>query len=144
MKVESERSGLVLGLVSYLTFDEAKNLLHLGDQKIVVLEESKSPKQDGIPPFNIYTIKVPDIDVEGFNGALMLFFFNNRLMEVRFYPIDIDGFALSVDGLSNSKSINIEPYTRAWLDKDYQGNSYIGWVDVRLQKQFYAWIKNYS
>lgn len=143
-KIENERSDLVLGLVSYMDSDEAKKNLQFDDDKIIVVEDSRSPKREDIPPFDFLTIKFLDIQMDNFKGALTLTFFNERLMEARFYPANVEVFAKNIKGLTHSSSVNIEPYTKIWLAKNYQGVSYIGWTDIRLEQQLYAWIKNYS
>lgn len=91
-KVETERSNLVLGLVSYMSLGEVKDALSLDDREVVVTDDNSSPKQEGLPPFNILTVKISEAEVRSFKGAVSLTFFNDRLMEIRFYPVDVDGF----------------------------------------------------
>lgn len=145
-KLEDVRTELAAGLSSYINFEEAKKILNLRESDYVVLEDSQSKKSPDIPPFNIYTIKIPGGKVSGYTGDLVLSFFNGRLMETRFYPIRLSAFihdlGLDVDTLSKSK--DIKPHTNVWLEKDFEDNTYIGWEDVRLKEQFNSWIKDYS
>jgi hypothetical protein len=143
-KVEAERSNLVLGLVSYMSLGEVKAALRLDSREIFVVEDSNSPKQVGVPPFNILKIKISNTEIRSFKGSILLTFFNDRLMSVRFYPVEVEDFIQSVDGLSKSEEVEIKPFTRVWFYTDHQGADYIGWVDTRLQQQFDAWIKSYS
>ena len=124
-KVEADKSGLVLGLVSYMSLDEVKEALLLKASEIVVTDDSSSPRQEGIPPFDILTVRISNTEIEGFKGAVSLTFFNGRLMEVRFFPVDVSGFVQSINGLSQSDAIEIKPYTKVWYGKDYQENAYV-------------------
>lgn len=143
-KVEADSSRLALGLSSYMSLDDVKKELSLESEEIVITDKNISPKQDGIPPFEILTAKIPNAEVGGFKGPASMTFFNGRLMEVRFFPVDVNGFVQSIDGLSQSNAIEVKPFTKVWFAKDYQDKAYVGWVDIRLQKQVDAWIKNYS
>lgn len=140
-KVESNKSPLALGLYSYMSLDEVKKKLSIESNEIVIIDKNVSAKRDSIPPFNILTVKIPDNEIEGFKGSVLIKFFNGRLMEVRFFPVRIDEFVRNISGLTHSNEIEIRPFTRVWFAKDYH---YVGWVDTRIQEQFYTWIKNYS
>jgi hypothetical protein len=143
-KVEVDRSLLVLGLSSYMSLSDVERELSIEPGVIVITDKNISPKQDGIPPFDILTAKIPDVEIKNFKGSVLMTFFNGRLMEVRFFPVDVNGFVQTIDGLPKSKEIEIRLFTKVWFGKDYQDKAYVGWLDIRLQKQFDAWIKNYS
>lgn len=119
-------------------------MLSLDDQKFVVTDDNRLPKQKRIPPFNILTIKISDVNVGLYGGAASLTFFNDRLMEVRFFPDNVDGFLQTIDGLSKSENVDIKPFTRVWFYQDFEDKKYIGWIDYRLQQQVDTWIRNYS
>lgn len=143
-KVEAERSPFVLGISSYMSLDDVTKKLSIEPSKIVITDKNISPKQDGIPPFDILTAKIQNTEIEGFKGSVSITFFNGRLMEILFFPVNVNGFVKSISGLSKSNEIEIRPFTRVWLGKDYQDKAYVGWLDIRLQKQLDAWIKSYS
>jgi hypothetical protein len=143
-KVEVDRSLLVLGLSSYMSLSDVERELSIEPGVIVITDKNISPKQDGIPPFDILTAKIPDVEIKNFKGSVLMTFFNGRLMEVRFFPVDVNGFVQTIDGLPKSKEIEIRLFTKVWFGQDYQDKAYVGWLDIRLQKQFDAWIKNYS
>ncbi len=148
LKVEDVRSNLTYGLTSYITFDEVKAKLQLQEGDFIIVENNNASEQPGIPPFDIFTIKIASAQIADHNGGLVLSFFNSRLMEMRYYPNEIDDFVekISLDpkALRELGGFMIEPYTKAWISKDYQGKYYVGWIDIRLRDQFNTWIKNFS
>jgi hypothetical protein len=143
-KVEADRANLTLGLVSYMSLEDVKEALVLQAKDIIVTDDNSNPSREGIPPFNVLTIKILNSEIDSFKGAVSFTFFNDRLMEIRFFPVDADGFIQSIDGLSQSNTITLGSFTKVWFSKDYQDATYIGWVDIRLQNQINAWIKKYS
>lgn len=102
---------------------------------------------DPRPPFDILTISVPVYGYLGQTGALELLFFNNRLMEVRYFA---DNPASFVDALESQMKVPISteprlgPFTRVWIGKDGKGRVYVGWQDTRLSKEQNLWITKYS
>jgi len=143
-KVESQGAHLTYGLISYMSFEDVMTQLKLDEKEIEILDDSKTSPKEKTPPFNILSFKVPNQTIRSINGDMIITFFNNRLMEIRFYPVDIDKFIKSIDGLSLTNNVVDPPFIEIWQDTDFQGKSYVGWVDQRLKKQFASWIKKYS
>lgn len=99
------------------------------------------------PPFDITTVTVGQFSHLGYAGELIVDFFNDRLVGLRFYPSNIIGYrqALARNGVDLSSQGNYRSgNTRVWYGTDYTGRQYIGWEDVRLAKELEAWIKRYS
>jgi len=148
LKVEEVRTKLALDLPSYSTFAEVKELLQLRDDQIEVLENSQSPQGARRPQFNIFTIKLENIEIAGYRGDLALSFFNDRLESTWFYPEDFEGFANSLDldrsALESRQGVMKKPFTRMWIYTDFQQKPYIGWEDVRLSQQKMDWIDRYA
>lgn len=148
LNVETERSILAAGLKSYMSFKEVSDILELKPGQFVVLDDSKTDRSPRVPPFNIYTVMIPAVDFNGHNGKVILSFFNDRLMETRFYPPELNVFVRdmgwTIDAITAPKHITVAPFTNVWIDRDHDDLQYIGWIDVRLRKQFDAWIKTYS
>jgi hypothetical protein len=136
-EVEADSSPLTLGLFSYMSLEDVKKTLSLKAGEIVITNKNTSPGREGVPPFDVLTAKIPSAEIGSLNGVVLLTFFNGRLMEVRFFPVD-------KGGLSQFNSIEIKPFTKVWIGKDYQDRAYVGWLDTRLQKQLNAWIRDYS
>ncbi|VAW78253.1 hypothetical protein MNBD_GAMMA15-2141 [hydrothermal vent metagenome] len=149
LEVESDRTELALGLLSYSNFSEIKAVLNLDNSKVIVLDEgNQSEDSSKRPPFNIHTIKVKDLEIDGYVGDLELSFFNDRLMYTRFYASDFEGYISNLQlgrtQLESRDGILIKPYTHVWIYTNHQNIRYIGWRDTRLSKQFNEWIKRYS
>jgi len=99
------------------------------------------------PPFDITTVTVGQFSHLGYAGELIVDFFNDRLVGLRFYPSNIIGYqqALARNGVEIPSQGNYRSgNTRVWYGTDYTGKHYIGWEDVRLAKEMDAWIKRYS
>jgi len=148
LEVDEIQTPLGAGLLSYTAYDRVKTQLKLQDSDIVIIEDSKPKLPSHVPPFNILTIKIPDFEILGDRGDLVLSFFNDRLMETRFYPPSTSDFlnksSIDVNRLGDRTKIVVKPYTNIWLYKDFEDKEYVGWADVRLIKQTSMWIKKYS
>lgn len=142
--VEIQKSNLVYGLTSYMNINDVVKKLSIEPNEIIIKEDSSSPIQDGIPPFNILTAEIMNTEIEGFIGLMSVSFFNNRLMEVRFYPENTNEFIKTIKGLSMSNQVEMKPFTNIRIDRDYQKKDYVSWIDSRLKKQFLYWIKIYT
>lgn len=82
-------------------------------------------------------------------GQLKIHFFNDRLMEVRFFPKDPDRYlqllrdSQGID-LITKREVPLPPHAHVWADSEYDGQRYVGWADVRLEREFNDWIRRYT
>ncbi len=147
VKVESTRTKLINGIESYQSIDDFKSYLGHNSLQWKVDEDGK-PTPKGRPPFNIYEITIDNYSHLGFGGELTVVFFNNRLLEARFFPSDVKNYitALEKDGIrfDNNQEAKLSPYTLVLIATDYKERQYVGWSDTRLEKEFDLWIKRYS
>jgi hypothetical protein len=135
-------------LYSYQNPQEARKALRIKDQSWQEVQRSQLLPTDPRPPFNILKVMLKDHYQSGVRGDLVLEFFNDRLMEARFYPSDVDIYrsALEGDGISFSAQLEarIDPRTRVWMGKEQSSRWYVGWVDVALLAEHDSWIRNHS
>ncbi|MDP1948641.1 MAG: hypothetical protein Q8L77_14195 [Nitrospirota bacterium] len=155
-EVATERAKLIDGIESYQSTEEAKHQF----QKWEVIEESGLAPGDKRPPFNIYVVAINNYSHLDYSGKLHLKFFNNRLVEARFYPSSFEKYVERLkendkltfnitDKSAGTPEALAAPYTRIWIYNqphlDPQGqNRYVGWRDARLEKEETLWIKRYS
>ena len=81
----------VAGRLSKL-FIRARDRASLASQPIHDVERSSLAPGDRRPPYNIVTLAVVEYRHLGVAGELRLVLFNDRLMNVWFYPIDVDAY----------------------------------------------------
>lgn len=155
-EVATERSKLIDGIESYQSIEEAKR--RLPEWKMI--ENSSLAPGDPRPPFTIYVVSIKNYSHLDYAGELHLKFFNNRLAEARFYP---NSFEQYVDRLKEIEKLTfsvtdksygtpeavVPPYTRIWIYnqphlEQHGGSKYVGWEDIRLDKEETIWIKRYS
>ena len=114
-----------------------------------VLEDRRPLVSDQRPEFRMLTLLHPSFTKFGTSGELVMTFYNDRLMTTLFYP---DDMAALRSGLAREAGITfsaqgdarIEPTTRVWVGKSRDGRSYIGWIDLELERQQNAWIEKYE
>jgi hypothetical protein len=149
--VAPERTKLISGIDSYQSIEEAKNKFPVWQ----VIEQSSLSPKDKRPPFNIYKVSIKNYSHLGISGELQVEFFNNRLMETRFLP---DQFEKYVELLVQKEHLKfvvnriglqettISPHTRVWIyaNQVEPNYKYVGWVDIRLERELYLWIKRYA
>ena len=75
-------------------------------------------------------------------------FFNDRLMETRFFPNGVDAYLATLANagvdLTKQSEVTVPPHTRLWTEMDYKKRRYVGWEDVRLAEEMKLWIKRYA
>jgi hypothetical protein len=159
-KFEEVRTRLINNIGSYQTIDEFQK--YLIDHSLKWKHEEKNlSTKDGTPPCNIYSITIKSYNHLGFFGELYICFFNNRLLEVRFYPKEFEKYLevlaktdnvileyvkdMKNSGLkSDSNYIFIPLFTKFWVAEEYNNGKYIGWCDKRLDKEFNLWMNKYG
>ncbi|MEW8026167.1 MAG: hypothetical protein AB2806_00300 [Candidatus Thiodiazotropha sp.] len=141
---ESVRSPLWGALSSYMSLDEVMTELSISEEHFQVIDDGQTSVQNA-PPFDVYTIRIDNYKDDFEKAKLELTFFNDRLMEIRYFPSRVEEYVRSIEGLSDGHEVLKAPFTRIWLEKNNQINGvYVGWIDTRLEKQFRAWIRDYS
>lgn len=142
-----EPSPLFKPAVSYWSFDQAKQSLNLSNWTV---EEDRRPLvSDRRPPFRILTIRVPKYRDHGYDGDLVLSFYNDRLWKTQYYVPNIKAY-LAVAAGDEQVSVGregagaIAPHTRVWVGKDDDGKTYLGMQDEVLKQQLDDWIVRYS
>jgi hypothetical protein len=136
-------------LYSYQSLQTVEKKIDLKAGDWDVLEDRRPLSTDKRPPFRMFTISHKNWVQWRNAGDLQLTFYNDRLMIVRFYPMDLEMFkgALSAHdeiGFSQQGDTWIDPSTRVWIGKDDDGKVYVGWIDKALQAEMDQWIKKYS
>jgi hypothetical protein len=160
-EIAKDRTKLINGFESYQSIEKVKAMFKNDTSSWIVIEDSKSGNDNA--PFNIYTVEIKNYSHLGFIGDLRLDFFNNRLEETWFYPVEYDKYVdllvkkegivelkdkkknEQIDGLPALPSPygykdNIQPYIKIWFFTDYRGKKYVGWGDTRLIEEKHQWI----
>jgi hypothetical protein len=141
-------SPLAGGLYSGQSLQTAERKLDMMAGNFDVLVDRTPLPSDTRPPYRLLVISKKNSRIDGQPGELVLTFFNDRLMTSQFYSDDMAAARTAVeaeDKLSLAGGdAHIEPSTRAWVGKDENGRSYIGWIDKSLQAEQDAWIKQYG
>lgn len=155
-EVATERTKLIDGIESYQSTEEAKRLF----QKWSVIASNNLAPGDKRPPFSIHVVAIDNYTHLDHSGTLHLKFFNNQLAEARFYPSNFEqyverlkeadklAFKVTEIGAGLPKAFK-SPHTHVWLyDQPHldlsRKEKYVGWRDVRLEKEEVLWIKRYS
>ena len=149
MKIENSPSSLIDEYTSYQSIKSVRKALIDSGYSWQIFEDSKLPDNDRRPPFNIFTILVKNYKSIDHSGELRLTFFNNRLMSTWFYPVDLNGYLLSLKSkknidLSGSDEVKFSTFTSVWKHEDFENRMYVGWVDTRLRDESNRWISKYS
>lgn len=147
--IEKHRAKLIDGIESYQSIKDFELFLKNRLLRWEITGESKLSPQDRRPPFSIYEITIRDYSHLDFVGDLKVTFFNNRLMETRFYPLDVEGYIkifAQEEGfdLHATHGATVPPFTHVSLATDCEQRKYIGWFDNRLDTELNTWIKRYS
>ncbi len=136
-------------LYSYQSLQAVQRELDMQPADWTVVEDRRPLASDKRPAFRMLTISRKNFVQWKNAGDLQMTFYNDRLMIVRFYPMNLEMFKGAVaaeDGLGFSQQGDawIEPSTRVWVGKDDDGRVYVGWIDKVLQHEMDDWIKKYS
>jgi len=144
-----QKSPLLGGLASFESPAEVREKLEPTLLPWKVVEESAPTTSAKRPPFRQFVVTVSGYSDLGQGGELKLRFFNDRLMEARFFPKDPERYLLAfresqgID-LASTTEASVPPHTRVWASSEHDGQRYIGWADTRLEKEFDDWIRRYS
>ena len=149
VEVAQDRAELMDGIESYVRVDDFLAQLTRRSLSFEVRRPQPTPAQTRRPPYSITMVIIRQFSHLGFSGELTVTFFNDRLLGLRFFPSDIDGYLTQ---LLSKKSLDLRTQrearpsanTRVYLATEHSRGRYIGWVDVRLDAEISLWIKRYS
>lgn len=145
-EVEKDPAKLIGNLESYASRDQVMALLPRGGETKVT-EDSSRHKPGSQPPYQVYAVKLSSYEHLKQPGWLLITFFNNRLMQVAFYPDKLNDYinALRASGVPvKTGSEHISGHTVVWIGRDFDNKPYIGWADDRLRAQQRRWLSKYS
>lgn len=148
-KNEFKPGKLMPPLYSGYSMQKMQRELNLKSGDWEVLEDRRPLTSDPRPAFRILTISRPGFTKFDASGELVMTFYNDRLMTTLFYPNDLEalrGALARQAGISFSPQgdARIGPTTRVWIGKARDGRSYIGWIDLELERQQDEWIEKYG
>lgn len=112
------------------------------------VEVNSLDKQDKRPPYELLKVKI-DRYRNDLNGDFFLYFYNKKLMSVRFYPNDWSAFKKHLENELNEKPINSEfekkrDNLHIHVSKDAYNKIYIEWEDIGLKEDMSEWLAKYS
>lgn len=145
-EIEKDRAPLVAGLLSYASRDEVMPRLS-GESEVKVVEDVTRNKTKSQPPYQVYAVKLTSYELLNQPGQLLVTFFNNRLMQVAFYPAKFNDYvaALRASGVDIKTGQElVTGHTTMWLGSDFDNIPYVGWADERLRKEQRRWLSKYS
>ena len=141
---EKDRARLMNGFESYASRDEVMAKLNRRDA--IKSVEQSSKHKGAQPPYEIYSARLPYEDLKE-PGELLITFFNNRLMQMSFYPEDLDRYLAALKSSGIELHIGSElknGHTAIWIGQDFDNKNYVGWADDRLRAQQRRWLSRYS
>lgn len=148
-KVIPESSALIEPLKSLMPPLQVEDFLRSKGLYFKVKEDSRLKENDPRPKFHIVSWEIEKFEHLGFQGSLIVIFFNDQLVSTRFYPdltTDYVGaLNKSVNGsLVLNGSISLPPKTELRYNKDIEEKQFLEWSDKELQLQMDEWIKHFS
>ncbi len=148
-KNELKPTKLMPPLMSGYSPEKVQRELNLKSGDWNVLEDRRPLVSDQRPEFRMLTVSHQGLAKFGAVGELVMTFYNDRLMTTLFYPNDMEALRAGLAreaGVSFSAQgdARIEPSTRVWIGKARDGRSYVGWIELELQRQQDEWIDKYG
>lgn len=148
IKIETEHTKLIDGIESYQNIANFKAFLKQSSLQWEITGDKKSPS-DNRPPFHIYEITIKNYSHYSFLGELQVSFFNDRLVDTTFYPLEFDRYKNALEKeegiqFDDKQKVKIPPFTEVYIASDHKKNKYVRWEDTRLANEFNLWIKRYS
>lgn len=148
MSIRSDRANLIEPFQSYMGVEVVESLLSRQGLSWKVLDDNNTVKEgESRPPFRVYILAVENFQSFGFNGVLVLQFFNNRLLSTSFYPESPDRYKEEIQSrfsLGAAKETRLDDKTVLKADFNYEDRFYVRWEDVRLSEELTKWIMRYA
>jgi hypothetical protein len=145
----SRLEGIPLLLGEFQSFSSEQEVrTALAMWRIQDVEHSSLGPGDRRPPYDIVTLAVVEYQHLGVKGELRLGLFNNRLMNVWFFPTDIEAYMAALKrrdvAVTTERADRSTGPLRVWTQRDFRDRTYVGWSDGRLEDQSARWISRYS
>jgi len=163
-EVPSVRSPLINNFKSYMSIEEARQMLpsHLKNWKVI--GDYPFSTIERFPTFRLYLVWIEKYQHLNHTGNLVLIFYNNRLAITSFFPLNINLYVKALeekevikivvsDSISYDKP-NMKPYTYVWLfvpPPNYvdelevkESPDDIEWADIRLVREMTRWRNCYD
>jgi hypothetical protein len=145
-EVESPRAPLFPGYESYASREEVTpKLPHDADK--TVIDETSLAKDGSKPPYSIFALRVAPYTHLDQAGALVITFYNDRLLQTAFYPEKLDDYVAALKksgiGVKFGQEL-VKGHTTIWIGTDFDNQQYVGWADKRLREQQRRWLARYS
>lgn len=148
--IAKHRAKLINAIESYWSVEDLESYLTKRSLAWDLKRGQRPGLEDKRPPFIVDTVSIKNYPHLGFSGELVVEFFNNRLVGVRFFPRGIDKYIERLDSAENldlarKREARVSEYTRVWIgEANQERKKYVGWEDVRLSNEMKQWIKRYS
>ncbi len=140
---------LLLGLTSHVSPEEAQRMLNVRQDNWRVIEDTKSSANDKRPPYHLLVVAVSNASSYGQRGEARLSFFNDRLMQIAFYPDDVSRFLRKLKeetgvDLEKSGVHKMASGAEAVARKDLKNAYSVVVSNPDLRKEHESWIRRYS
>lgn len=146
--VPEDRADLLGMFRSYTSLSDTQTQLRASGMEFSTEEGTTPAASDKRPPFRVDTIVVKAYEHVGHQGELRVEFFNDRLVGVHFYPLNIDAYANKLSQILGKPLPPEGEFTdanaRVWRGLDYKGRPYVGCEDTRLAREMDSWIRRFS
>lgn len=145
-EIESPRAPLFPGYESYASREEVIPKLPRHAEKRVV-DETSLVNDGAKPPYRIYTLRIAPYAHLNQLGALVITFYNDRLLQTAFYPEKLDAYVAALKKSGTEVRFGrelIRGHTTIWIGTDFDNKQYVGWADKRLREQQRRWLARYS
>ena len=144
--LEDARAPLFPGYESYASRAEVTGKLPPELDKKVV-EETSLAKEPSQPPYRVYTLRIAPYTHLKQPGALLITFYNDRLLQTAFYPEKLDDYVAALKDAGTAIRFGqelVRGHTTIWIGIDFDNQHYVGWADKRLREQQRRWLARYS
>jgi hypothetical protein len=135
----------IFNLKSYSSVSEIKEFIRSKNGTYTV-DKSSFSNLANIPENEIIIVKTNLFKENKFIGKTDITFWNNKLMEVAFFPNNHIKYMKYFKKERNINSSNIKETKNLHIEivEDYQGTYYEIFTDIRLKKEMDDWIREYS
>jgi hypothetical protein len=145
-ETESPRAPLFPGFESYASREEVATRLP-AEAKQRTLEEIALGGEDSKPPYRIRIMEIAPVRDLNEPGALLLTFYNDRLLQTAFYPDSLEQYLAALKRSGTELKFGrelVNGHTVLWIGSDFDNRYYIGWADRRLREQQRRWLARFS
>lgn len=144
-EIQSPVTRLMDPFDSFTSFEAVSKMLEEGKIEFKVVDQGWN-KEDKRPPFHFVTVRFKTEHL-GVSGGAVLTFFNNRLLETKFFPDEVSKYLSQLEsklGREFKKEAKIPPFTKITDSRDPEGRVHYIFVDERLEREVKLWLMHYS